>query len=350
MKLNDESQYLVSSEFAHILHQPTEFEFSFTATKKLAEHIGMNNEKIFGPILSEMNPREAIDLGLIVRPRLIYMKSKTPIKKEDIDASIEHIIENDYITLKEQVGGNGKGVKLLECTRGLKDIETYINSKSCRDAIKLGRHIFAIGSNKKIGNWYNGTKYKRTEWINKLQKYCEDDTLDILVLHYDILAEGIDIPGFDGLAFLTAKKLIKFLQNYGRTDRLHPEDRRRLRSGLLKVHDLKNWKKPYSYVILHDFNDVSKSESQQIERMVQNMREVGFDPEEDVIIKTQRGTKDGVDLENLLTKKAKVKTKRNLLEKYQIYFELESEHQAKVYQKFYPKIFEKALETFFGKR
>ena len=46
MKLNDESQYLVSSEFAHILHQPTEFEFSFTATKKLAEHIGMNNEKI----------------------------------------------------------------------------------------------------------------------------------------------------------------------------------------------------------------------------------------------------------------------------------------------------------------
>lgn len=349
MKLNDECHHLVTSEFSHILHQPTEFEFGFTGTRKLAHVIGMNNEDIWGPVLDIMNPRKAIDKGLSVRPRMLYMKSRIPITKEDFDASLEYIIESDFITLKEEIGGKGKGIKLFFCTRGLKDIETYMNSKSCKDAIKRGRHIFGIGSNKKIGNWYNGIQYKRTEWLDTLKEIGEDDTKDILVLHFDILTEGLDIPGFDGIAFLTAKDLIKFLQNYGRTNRLHPEDRRRLRDGTLKVHDLENWKKAYSYVILHDFNDVSSSETAQIEQMIHNLREAGFDPDKEVIIKTQKGTKDGVDPETLLTKEVKEKTKRNLLDKYQIWHELESERKAKVTQQFYPKILAKALETFFGK-
>ena len=350
MKLNDECHHLVTSEFSYILHQPTEFEFGFTGTRVLAPVIGMNNEDIWGPVLDFMNPREAIDKGLIVRPRLLYMKSRIPITKEDFDDSLEYVIEGDFLALKEEIGGNGKGVKLFYCTRGLNDIETYMNSKSCKDAIKSGRHIFGIGSNKKISNWYNGNQYKRTKWLKIVKEIGEDDTQDILVLHFDILTEGIDIPGFDGISFLTAKKLTKFLQNYGRTDRLHPEDRRKLKNGTLTVDDLKNWMKPYSYVILHDFNDVSKSEKEEIERMVQNLREVGFDPEEDVIIKTLKGTKEDNDLESLLTEEEKVKFKRNLLEKYQVFFELESERQAKIKQQFFPKTFEKALQTFFGKR
>ena len=259
-------------------------------------------------------------------------------------------IESDFITLKEEIGGKGKGIKLFYCTRGLKDIETYTNSKTCKDAIKSGRHIFGIGSNKKISNWYNGKQYKRTDWLTILKKVGKDPTQDILVLHFDILTEGLDIPGFDGIAFLTAKGLKKFLQNYGRTNRLHPEDRRRLKNGTLKVHDLKNWVKPYSYVILHKVNDVSSSEAEQIKQMIENMREAGFDPEEDVIIKTQKGTKDGLDLENLLTKKEEEKEKRNLLGGYSIYHELESERKAKIKQQFFPKPFEKALQTFFGKK
>jgi superfamily II DNA or RNA helicase len=78
---NDECQYLVSSEFSYLLRVEREKFYSYTATQKNAHFLGMENEELWGPILAKMSPRDAVDRGIIVRPRMIYQASKTPISR-----------------------------------------------------------------------------------------------------------------------------------------------------------------------------------------------------------------------------------------------------------------------------
>jgi len=295
---NDECQYLVSSEFGHLLQVECEKFYSYTATQKNVHFLGMNNEELWGKELAKMTPREAVDKGIIVRPRMIYQASKTPISKEDERKSFPLFIESDWDALNSV---NRKvNNKMLVKTRGTDDMSIFINSKECERFIENGIHVFVIGSNDKINNWYNGEVMKRTDWLEKLQSIGNDYDSEMIVLHFDILSEGIDVPGFTGISLFSAPELDKFIQNFGRTARLDKTDRDLLKDGTITTKDLKTWKKPYSYVIVHEFNDLDKSQSESISQMVSNLREYGFDPKRDVIVTSQRGVKDGEPMEDLL--------------------------------------------------
>jgi len=324
---NDECQYLVSEEFNHLLNMDCDKMFSFTATAKNTERIGMNNTDLWGNVLQKMTPREAIESGLIVRPRMIYMGSKSPIEKDEVDRLMPLFIRQDFESLKEH--SPNVNAKVLICTRGTNDIHNFMNSYESIDLMNQGVNIFAIGSNPKVDNWYNGVKMNRNEWLRILQDTGKDESAEMIVLHIDILSEGIDVPGFTGISFFSTKEKDKFIQCYGRSARLSKRDRDRLKTGEINTVDLSNWEKPYSYVILHEFNETDKSQSEGLAMMVNNLREYGFDPSRDIIIKSQRGSGESEELE-ILTLDDIDKTKKRLVSKYETWFKVEAEHQARL--------------------
>jgi hypothetical protein len=105
----------------------------------------------------------------------------------------------------------------------------------------------------------------------------------LIVLHYDILAEGIDVSGFTViLPFRTLSKS-KFLQTYGRAARLHPEDRKALESGEMKPDELKKFMKPYAWIIIPDIISENDDNRDYYGNLVLEMRDYGFNPNEDII-------------------------------------------------------------------
>lgn len=325
---NDECQYLVTENFHHLLDAACDRFYSFTATQKDAHHIGMQNEEKWGPILKKMSPREAIDLGIMVRPRLIHMTSKESISKEDSRKSFSRFIESDWEALNNV---NPKvNNKLLVKTRGTDDMNNFIHSDECESLMEMGIHIFAVGSNERIDNWYNGETFGRTEWLKTLQFVGKDENSQMIVLHFDILSEGIDVPGFTAISLYSAPLLGKLIQNYGRVARLSEIDRERLKRGEIAIDNLDDWIKPYAFVITHDFSDVDKSQSGEIVHIISNLREYGFDPRQEVTIVSVKGVWEEEDPDDLLDEDDKKRIKGELVDRYLLNFRLESEKDAKL--------------------
>jgi hypothetical protein len=147
----------------------------------------------------------------------------------------------------------------------------------------MGVDVVAISSNEEVGNFINGKRVKRQEFLSILREYGKDKNKELLVLHYDILTEGIDVPGFTGCLLLRTLVRSKFYQTYGRIARLDPEDRRLLDNGDIRPTDTDLMNKPYGYVILPWITETNKDDSEFMRNLVEAMREYGFDSFEDIV-------------------------------------------------------------------
>ncbi len=287
--LNDEAHYLVQDRFFDILSILKSSRcYFFTATMRYTpseEGRGMNNEDAYGRVLYTLTPREAIDRGKMVRPRLHLVSTDGVYNSEDYDRSLNLIIYNSFNAHKEYFGENHPNMKpkMLVGTRGSDDMVKFIKSPEYTLLRTTGVDVFAISSNEEVGNFVNGTRVKRQEFLSILREYGKDRGKELLVLHYDILTEGIDVPGFTGCLLLRTLLRSKFYQTYGRIARLDPEDRRRLDSGEIRPTDTHLMNKPYGYVILPWITETNKDDSEFMRNLVSAMREYGFDSYEDIV-------------------------------------------------------------------
>jgi superfamily II DNA or RNA helicase len=295
--LCDEAHYLVRENFHNFVKKvKTDRLFFFTATEKHTESdggLGMNNEDVFGEVLYSMSPREAIDRGLMLRPRMQIVMTQTKEYKlsEDLDKSFANIVFQSYRQHEFAIGSqNGK---LLVVVRESMDMIRFINSKECKGLIRSGVHVFAVSSREEIGNWYNETQLSRDEFLEKLKKVGSDPTQRMIVLHYDILTEGIDTIFTGVLPFKGLGKL-KFIQTYGRVARLDPEDRKRIMTREITPNDLSQMYKPFGWVIIPAllFEDID--DNQRIENLVRELRDYGFDPVDDIVVSNFEGGGIGV--------------------------------------------------------
>jgi superfamily II DNA or RNA helicase len=287
--LNDEAHYLVQDRFFDILTILKSSRcYFFTATMRYTpseEGRGMNNVEAYGKVLYTLTPREAIDRGKMVRPRLHLVGTKGLYSSEDYDRSLNLIISNSFIQHKKYFGKRHPNMKakMLVGTRGSDDMKNFINSPQYVELRESGVDVFAISSNEEVGNFVNGRRVKRQEFLSILREYGKDKNKELLVLHYDILTEGIDVPGFTGCLLLRTLVRSKFYQTYGRIARLDPEDRRRLDNGEIKATDTHLMNKPYGYVILPWITETNKDDSEFMRNLVEAMREYGFDSFEDIV-------------------------------------------------------------------
>jgi superfamily II DNA or RNA helicase len=283
--LNDEAHYLIQEQFHDILQTlKCKRCYFFTATTISTPSDtgrGMNNKESYGKILYSMTPRQAIDLGKMVRPRLHFVTTDGIYNTEDYNKSSNKIIKDTF----EQ---HGKILtktlpKILVSAKGTQDIVKFINSTECRQLIREGVSIYAVTSNGEVGNNINGEQVSRQDFLRKLKEDGLDVTKKLIVLHYDILAEGIDVSGFSGIMPLRTLSKSKFLQTFGRSARPDTEDRKRVDSKQIKVDDLNLMNKPYAYIMIPSVYSGNEDDKANVIQLIVELRDYGFNPNEDIV-------------------------------------------------------------------
>tara|TARA_R110000744_G_scaffold123822_1_gene229210 strand:+ start:106 stop:1701 length:1596 start_codon:yes stop_codon:yes gene_type:complete len=285
--LNDEAHYLVQERFNSDFNKiETERKYFFTATTKETpsdEGFGMNNEEFYGSKIFIMTPFEAIQEGKIVRPRIHIVsnaKGET-MTQDDVDKNLGSVVMNSYNEhtklLKRQIQG-----KMLIAASGLDDMKNLIASQEIKEFISNGGKFFAVASDQEVNNYINGVKVNRREFLKTLQINGCNPNQKIIVIHYDILTEGIDVPGLTGVLFLRDLKKSKFIQTFGRVARLDTNDRDLINKKVITSNDLNLMNKPYAWVIIPAIKEEDKDRLSNLSGLIEELRDFGFDPKEDI--------------------------------------------------------------------
>lgn len=291
--LNDEAHYLVQDRFYDIIDTiNTERQYFFTATMRVntsEEGRGMNNVSTYGDVIYKLLPRDAIEMGKMVRPRIHLVTTNGVKTDEDFDRSLNKVIHNSFNTQVEYFKTNHPNIvpKIIVATRGSSDIKKFLGSDEYNLLREMGVEIFAISSNEEIENDINGVKVKRQEFLKKIKEVGKDNTKMMLVLHYDILTEGIDVPGLTSCMPIRNLNKSRFIQTLGRCSRLDSEDRRRLESGEISWTDVAEMNKPYAYIILPELTLTNKDDMAQMKQFVLQLRDYNFNPSEDIVSDSQ---------------------------------------------------------------
>jgi predicted helicase len=287
--LNDEAHYLVQERFNPILYKiPSDRTYFFTATTRHTasdEGRGMNNVESYGEVIYTLLPREAIERGKMVRPRIHTIKTEGVRTSEDYDNSLNLVILNSFKQHKEHLNNNHTSLtpKILISTRGANDIKNFLASNQYAELRNAGVDVFAISSNQEVGNDVNGVKVKRQEFLKQLREHGKDVNKEMLILHFDILTEGIDVPGITTIMPLRELNKSRFVQTFGRCARMDVRDRVRIDSEEIMANDLDSMVKPYAYVILPYLTQTNKDDSDSMRTIIYELRQFGFNPSEDVV-------------------------------------------------------------------
>ena len=287
--LNDEAHYLVQERFNPILDRlPSDRVYFFTATTRNTssnEGRGMNNLNSYGEVIYTLSPRDAIERGKMIRPRIHTIKTEGVRTSEDYDNSFNLVILNSFNQHKEHLNNNHTEItpKILVSTRGANDIKNFLSSNEYTELRNSGVDVFAISSNQEVGNDVNGEKVKRQEFLKRLREYGKDVNKEMLILHFDILTEGIDVPGITTIMPLRELNKSRFIQTYGRCARVDIRDRVRIDSGEINPNDLDSMVKPYAYIILPYLTQTNKDDSDSMRNIIYEVRQFGFNSSEDVV-------------------------------------------------------------------
>jgi len=321
LTIHDEAHNLVSSNF-HRVANMTEFgNLFFTATEKITDSkndIGMNNEEIFEEMIYTKSAKELIDAGEMVPPYLHVIRSSN-VKRIDKDyemmfASVIEGFQHHDRKIKEVSYSAGDiGAKVLVVCRGQLDLEEMFKTDIAKTFHENypDIHLFALSS--EFGIYIDGerlnapvTNMKKHSLLKKLKSLKSSERA--LILHVDMIGEGIDVSGITGVMPFRNCEQSKLIQNIGRSTRLHPTDRNRFYAGEISPTDKKKWIKPYSWVIIPSYMVESEGMESRFRQQVERLRnEFGYIPQQHTVIDNGEGLSDDVvpDEDNDISKDKK---------------------------------------------
>ncbi len=264
--------------------------FFFTATPKdcndeNTEAFLMNNESIFGK-------RIGITFAIAVAKGYIVSPDMHLVMPADFEEGIEYDfgIENKVSFIIDAFRAHKQYMKTKSVNPDKLGIKILVKCSSVTDEMwpiyrqLVGRipnvKIFAGASVENTENYNLQGKHfidgrqinRRDAYLKEMQDMKSED--DAIVLHFDILSEGINVSGFTGVMFLSGMLLTitKILQNIGRTTRLHYLDRQNLLNDLISVNEKSKWIKPCCAVIIPYWNDESNSTRRLMSRVINELR------------------------------------------------------------------------------
>lgn len=283
----DEAHYLVQEQFNWIVSVPfpSERAYYFTATLRetpSSEGMGMNNRELFGDILYQRTPLDMILAGEIVRPRIhIVDMSVNPEGDEADGLAVANAFNEHRLCVNT-------GAKLLIVAKdGSDHLSAIANHKEIKllSVVRPSFHLFDISS--KHGPRIDGKVVTRKEFLARLRGLTDND--ESIIIHHNILTEGIDVPGITGIMPLMSQGKARFLQTLGRATRLHIRDRLRLYVNELKVENLEYFIKKYAYVIIPVYGDFGEDLEAELTGIIDELRHYGFNPSEDIVMSPNRG-------------------------------------------------------------
>jgi superfamily II DNA or RNA helicase len=261
--------------------------------------ICMSNENQFGKIISKRSPKEKINEGKIVPPRICTIRIKTDdIKKYCKGGEVEDFEKNNELnsfivwsSFKEVSLVNRKNsfdykknaTKLLVTCHGMPSYEGIITSEVFKEFQAKNPDVSVFGiSSKKIyihGKFYSDNPTNRKRLMDELDGMSYNQSY--ILFHINIIGEGYDAPGINAVLPLKDLAVIKSSQTTGRGMRLHPLDRARLTNGSLIPDDryYNEFYKPFVYICFVNYEGCVKSEK--YKNVVQSIiSDLGYYPAE----------------------------------------------------------------------
>lgn len=264
----DEAHNLINEEWFNFVKEdfPTKRQLFFTATRKVSieNGKGMNNEKYFGKIIHQVDPLELIKQNIIVAPRMHILKQPENIiinEKDDIKKEVAIIISaaKKHLEIMEN-----KEARLIIFCENASQAHDLAESQTLKDFLP---------------DWNIEAITSLTHRKNRNRKDVFEDFLKSkksILFHYDIVSEGVDLPGATGILPLRFLGNIKIIQAIGRVLRLNSEDKKRLLNKDVLMEDKNNWIKPYGWIILPVISEDFAINKEIISFFVKNLRSSGF--------------------------------------------------------------------------
>lgn len=262
----DEAHNVTNEEWFEYVKEdfPCKRQLFFTATRKVSNFSngrGMNNEIFFGPVLYNVEPVELMEKGIIVPPRLHFIRPKE-IKIDDTNITMQvSLIVSAAKKHQEIYPDEARIIVFCENTSQAHDIAESETIKKC------------------LPDWNIEAITSLPHRQQRKRQLVFDDFLKSkksILLHYDIVSEGVNLPGATAILPLRHLGEIKTNQGIGRVLRLNDEDRKNLNSGIITVDEKNKWKKPYGYVILPIIGMDYEIASEKVSSIVRNLRQHGF--------------------------------------------------------------------------
>ena len=279
--LCDEAHYVIQDEFyknIKKLKNSTNRIHFFTATQKVTDGDleggrGMHNTDFYGDVIYRQTPNEMIRDGFMVRPRIHFEKCEGNAKWSDMvkDAFVHHSAQLTEL----------QNAKMLVCCNGSKTIQEICTPPFMGWCKEEGIKLFDISS--AFGPRIDGVEVSRNDFLKDLK----DHKSKAIVLHINILTEGIDVPDMSGVMFIRNMEMSRLLQSIGRATR---PDVRDLDSDYMPLHsaaDIDKMVKPYAWAIVAERE--GEEDKANIKTHIQDMRRAGFYAEETVIVAYDKG-------------------------------------------------------------
>jgi superfamily II DNA or RNA helicase len=228
--------------------------YFFTATPKIA----MSNSSVYGSNIISISAKELIGAGTILSPQVETYEFDEVRTKENaaiVDA------ENILGILSDM---NETAPKVLVAAPSTKVIWDALSHTSLlQSLIDMDYVIMHITS--KHGAYINRKKVTREKFFEQLTLLGKDSTQKMIVFHYSILSEGINVPGLTHCIMLRNLPTIEMLQTIGRVIRVSQEDRSAIQNKQLQPGQFEFYKKPYGKIII----PVSNGYGDQIAKKIQ---------------------------------------------------------------------------------
>jgi superfamily II DNA or RNA helicase len=189
----------------------------------------MKNKDLFGTVIEKIEPKELIVLGYILAPLVHFMEAVT---RSSTDKSVDPValIAKAFVEQYKDMTDFGMPyTQMLVACRGIPDIDEvnenlnklweYIREYSEGEIDEI-IDVYTVDSTNgelKNGRIIPGGRDKALNDIRYSRKHA-------IVIHYDTLAEGIDINSITGVLVMRKLSKSKFLQTIGRAGRPFFED------------------------------------------------------------------------------------------------------------------------------
>ena len=257
--------------------------YFFTATPRYSQSRsvngpGMDNVSVYGENIVNIPFKPLLDLGIIVRPFIHLVKSDADTDKMD-ETSVNLKTIKSIVNYYETKHSDTPAHKILFCAQGTKSIQDLMNAGLQEWATKMGYKVLSIDSVNK--GYVDGKRnINKSEFIKTLNQLGNDPNQKMIVLHYAMLGEGIDIKGFTGVVFLrNTLSQIFATQSIGRVIRSAPG-------------------KKYGIVTIVEHENNSNESRELIRQIVEQLYQQGI-PVSEIFSEVQGRGKEDETLESL---------------------------------------------------
>lgn len=298
--VNDEAHNLTRETWSEYLEDyPCDRQLYFTATPRVSvdrdgEGKGMDSERYFGRVIARENPCTLIDDGSIVAPR-IHMVEFDPSAglfsgSSKLGKEVAALVSSARFHQKMV---NGHDSRILVFCRSAAEAHILAASKSLKKALP-GWSTGAITSRPDL---MKGTRRK-----DILEQFT--NAKRSLLFHYDVISEGIDLPGLTAVLPFRELGEVKMIQGIGRALRVIAPDRKNLRRQLIQPGRPEGWLKPYGYVIVPYIESELSHAMKKLQKIGLALRFAGFDGTVADITTVDRIPKDPTKIEDPVPKTA----------------------------------------------